>query len=136
MILTSEQSITSLTNNDMSSNFFSLPRELRDQIYELVLLHRELINPSPESDLRQKLTPKLLRVNKTIHREASSLFYAQNRFDFSLGTPYDVASFLEQIGRNNADYIQHVYVGFPKFLYLDPGDITLKDDSVGILANI
>ncbi len=119
----------------MSSNFFSLPREVRDQIYELVLLHQELIDPWVDYDRRQKLTPKLLHVNKTIHREASSLFYAQNRFDFTMGTPEDVASFLGQIGRNNADYIRHIYVGFPKFLYLDPGDVTLEDDSVGILAN-
>ena len=32
-------------NSDMSSNFFSLPHELRDRIYELVLLHQELIDP-------------------------------------------------------------------------------------------
>jgi len=120
----------------MSSNFFSLPRELRDQIYELVLLHQEVIDPWVDYDRRQKLTPELLHVNKTIHREASSLFYAQNRFDFTMGTPEDVASFLGQIGRNNADYIRHICVGFPKFLYLDPGDVTLEDDSVGILANI
>ncbi len=75
-------------------------------------------------------------MNKTIHREASSLFYTQNRFDFGRGTPEDVASFLGQIGQNNADYIRHICVGFPKFLYLDPGDVTLEDDSLGILANI
>lgn len=120
----------------MSVNFFSLPRELRDRIYELVLLHQELIDPWVDYDRRQKLTPKFLHVNRTIHREASSLFYAQNRFNFSMGTPEDVASFLGQIGRNNADYIRHICVGFPEFLCLDPGDVTLEDNSVGILANI
>lgn len=59
----------------MSFNFFSLPRELRDQIYELVLLHQELIDPFIDPwgyyDRREKLTPELLRVNKTIHRVAS-----------------------------------------------------------------
>jgi hypothetical protein len=120
----------------MSSNFFSLPRELRDQIYEPVLLHQEPIDPWVNYNRRQKLTPGLLRANKTVHREASSLFYAQNRFDFTMGTPKDVASFLGQIGRNNADYIRHICVDFPKFLYLDPGDVTLEDDSVGILTNI
>ena len=72
----------------------------------------------------------------SLPREASSLSYAQNRFDFTIGTPEDVASFLRQIGRKNADYIRHIYVGFPKFLNLDPRDVTLEDDSVGILANI
>ena len=39
-------------------------------------------------------------------------------------------------GRNNADYIRYICVGFPKFLNQDPGDATLEDDSRGILANI
>jgi hypothetical protein len=120
----------------MSSNFFSLPSELRNQIYELVLLHQELIDPRVDYDPQQKLTPRLLRANKTVHREASSLFYGQNRFDFTMGTPEDVASFLGQIGRKNADYIRHICVDFPKFLYLYPGDVALEDDSVGILANL
>ena len=130
-----ERSINSLPKSDMS-NFFSLPRELRNQIYELVLLHQEVINPWDCYDLRHKLTLELLNVNKTIHREASWLCYARNRFDFSMGSPEDVASFLGQIGRNNSDCIRHICVGFPKFSYLDSGDITLEDDSFAILANI
>ena len=114
----------------MSSNFFSLPRELRDRIYELVLLHQGLIDPWFDYDRRQKLTLELLLVNKTIHRETSSLFYAQNRFDFTMGTPENVASFLGKIGRSNTDYIRHICVGFPEFRYLDPGDVTLEGDSV------
>ena len=133
----SYQSIDSLTTTeDMPPNFFSLPSELRNRIYELRLVHQEPIDPWANYNRRQKLTPALLRANKTVHREAGSLFYAQNRFDFTMGTPEDVASFLGQIGRNNADYIRHISIDFPKFLYLDPGDVTLEDDSVGILANI
>lgn len=97
----------------MSSDFFSLPRELRDRIYELVLLHQELIDPWVDYDRRQKLTPELLQVNRAIHREASLLLYAQNYFGFTMGTSEDVASFLRQIGRNNADHIRHICVGFP-----------------------
>jgi hypothetical protein len=55
------------------------------------------IDPWVDYKQRQKFTPGLLRANKTIHREASSPFYAQNRFDFTMGTPEDVASFLRQI---------------------------------------
>lgn len=123
--------------SDMLSNFFSLPREIRDQIYELVLLHQERIDPWVDGNRRQNLTPELLRANKAVHREASSLLYAQNRFDLTaMDTPEDVASFLGQIGRNNADHIRHICVEFPTFLCLEPGDVTLEDDSVGILANI
>ena len=123
-------------NSDMSLNFFSLPRELRDQIYKLVLLHQEPIDPYVDYYREQKLTPGLLRANKTVHREASLLFYTQNCFDLTTVTAEDVASFLGQIGRNNADYIRHIYVDFPKFVCLDPGEVTLEDESVSILASI
>jgi hypothetical protein len=120
----------------MSSNFLSLPSELRNRVYELCLLNQEPIDPWIDHNQRQEFTPGLLRANKTVHREASSLFYAQNRFDFTTANSEDVASFLGRIGRNNADCIRHVCVNFPEFLYLDLGDVTLEDNSVGILANI
>ncbi|XTI92297.1 hypothetical protein V2W45_1496829 [Cenococcum geophilum] len=87
----------------MSANFLSLPSELRNNIYEQLLVLQEL----------------LLRANKTVHLEASSMLYAQNRFDFTMCTSEDVTSFLEQIGRNNASYILYICVDFPQFHYLD-----------------
>ena len=75
-------------------------------------------------------------MSKTIHREASLLLYARNCFDFSMGTSEDVASFLEQIGRNNAGCIRHICVSFPNFFSLDPGAVTLEQDSASILATI
>ena len=121
----------------MSSNFFSLPGEIRNRIYELVLLHQEPIDPWIDCYPRlYNLTPKLLHVNKDIHREASSLFYAQNRFDFTACTSEQVASFLRQIGPKNAGYIQHVHVGSSDFPHLAPDNIAFKDDSLGTLAII
>ena len=120
----------------MPANFLELPRELRDCVYELCLLHEESINPWAGSFQRQELTPGLLRVNKTVHQEARFLLYSQNRFDCTEASPEDIASFLETIGHNNADCIRQVYINFPDFLYLDPGDIALKDDSIAILTSI
>ena len=40
------------SHSDMSSNFFSLPRGLRDRISELVLFHQELIAPRIDYDRR------------------------------------------------------------------------------------
>lgn len=131
--LSQRTDFSSLTNTNMSSNFFSLPRELRDQIYEQVLLYHDPIDPWGPP---QPLNLGLLHVNKTIYHEASPLFYAQNRFNFHSCTPERVALFLEQIGPKNADLIRYIYVRFPEFLRLDPGEVTLKDDSVRILANI
>jgi hypothetical protein len=120
----------------MSTNFLSLPSELRNKIYEQLVVHQEPINPCILYNGRYGLTPGLLRVNKTVHREATSLLYAQNCFDLTRFTFGDIPSFLEQIGRNNAAYIRHIYINFPSFLYLDPSDITLKDKSDHILAKI
>jgi hypothetical protein len=53
-----------------------------------------------------------------------------------MATPKDVASFLGTIGRNNANSIRHAYVSFPRFLYLEPGNVTLEEVSIGIFANI
>lgn len=120
----------------MSANFLKLPSELRNRVYGLCLLLQNPIDPWINYSQRQELTLGLLRANKTVHREASSLFYAQNRFDFTMATPEDIASFLEKIGRNNADYIQHVCVDFPDFYYREPGDVILSDGSMSIFASI
>ena len=123
----------------MSSNFFSLAREIRDQIYELVLLQQDPIDYRRDRDIwciRPQLTPELLRVNKTIHREASSIFYSGNHFDLTADTPEQVALFFAQIGKKNADCIRHVLVKFPEILRGERDEVILDKDDVGILAKI
>ncbi|KAH6670164.1 hypothetical protein B0J14DRAFT_598013 [Halenospora varia] len=120
----------------MLAKFLKLPSELRNRVYGLCLLLQNPIDPWINYSQRQELTLGLLRANKTVHREASSLFYAQNRFDFTMADPEQIASFLGTIGRNNADYIQHVCVDFPNFHYQEPGGVTLSDGSMSIFASI
>ncbi|KAI0860634.1 hypothetical protein F4860DRAFT_479012 [Xylaria cubensis] len=84
----------------------------------------------------QELTPGLLCANKTIHREASSLFYSMNCFDLSDATSEQVVRFFEQIGSDNAGYIQHVLIQFPEFPRLSAGHATLGNDNVRLLATI
>jgi hypothetical protein len=124
----------------MSTNFLSLPSELRNNIYEQLLVLREPIasptNPWLRQSQVQALTPGLLRANKTVHLEASSMLYAQNCFDFTMCTSEDVTSFLEQIGHKNASYILSICIDFPNFHYLDLHNVTFGDDSVRILAKI
>ncbi|KAH9205690.1 hypothetical protein DL95DRAFT_417217 [Leptodontidium sp. 2 PMI_412] len=117
---------TLVTTEDMSANFLK-PR---------CLLHQEPIDPCIDYNQQQELTPGLLCVNKAVYREASSLFYAQNRFDFTMATSEDVASFLGTIGRNNADYIRRVYVNFPKFLCLELVNVTLEEGSICIFEHL
>lgn len=85
---------------------------------------------------QQQLTPGLLRANKTIHDEASSLFYGRNSFAFADVAPEEIITLLEQIGSNNAGYIQHILIDFPEFFHLDPEDVTLEDGSISILTTI
>ncbi|KAL5344435.1 hypothetical protein ACLOAV_010695 [Pseudogymnoascus australis] len=118
------------------TNFLDLPGELRNRIYELCLLHKEPLALWTGFNQRRELSPGLLRANKAVHHEAVSLFYARNRFDFTIATPKRIALFLQTIGRKNAGHIQHLYVDFPKFSYQEPGDATLSDDSTSIFSSI
>jgi len=114
----------------MSANFLKLSSKLRNRVYGLCLLLREPIDPWINYSQRQKLTTGLLRANTTVHCEASSVFYGQNRFDFTNATAEQIASFLKTIRRNNANFIQHVSIGFPDFYYRETGNITLSDSSI------
>ena len=120
----------------MLPNIFSFPSELRNRIYELLLLYEEPIDPWVNFHQPQKLTPGLFGANKIVNREATSLFYARNCFDFTGRTSEDITLFLKQIGHSNANYIQHICVDFPNFLNLDPDNVTLEDDSSCILTKI
>jgi hypothetical protein len=69
---------------------------------------------------RDGLCPALLRVNKKVHSEASSLLYSNNRFRFpdilistpsATNSPY-IAPFLPQIG-SQASLIRHICITFP-----------------------
>ncbi|KAF7870361.1 hypothetical protein EAF04_004107 [Stromatinia cepivora] len=114
----------------MSTSFLSLPSELRNNIYEQLLVVEKIF---PYGPFRPKgLTPGLLLTRKTIHDEASSVLYAQNVFVLSWNTE----PFLNQIGRRNASSILHIYIPFPYFDYLELHNITLKNESSRMLAKI
>ena len=105
-------------------------------IYDLALMCNEPIDPWPGRYGQAHRALRLLRANRSIHREASSVFYGRNCFDLSDATPDLLDLFFGQIGANNAGHIRHVWIGFPQFLRLDHGDVAFDDATVGILANI
>jgi hypothetical protein len=64
--------------------FTHLPPEIRNAIYERLLVNRRIAITSPRNR-RKKVPPRtnfgcLLRVNKQIHAEAKTIFYARNTF--------------------------------------------------------
>ncbi|KAH6847959.1 hypothetical protein B0I37DRAFT_154755 [Chaetomium sp. MPI-CAGE-AT-0009] len=128
--------------------FLDLPSELRNMIYDLALVREDPIKPWPHSHgqecwkdpskpwshfrVQECWTPGLLRANQPIHREASSILYGRNCFNFTnavtLEAPDQLVSFLKNIGPNNAGYIQHVLIDFPV--------IYRMEEAIDILANI
>lgn len=119
----------------MPINFLSLPSELRNTIYELVLLDDKPIYPWARRNHTRNLTPGLFRTNKTIHHEATPLFYAQNTFELTLLQPRypHISDFFSQIGPTNASTIRHLCLDIPEFDDLDRNNVTFDKDSEDIL---
>lgn len=61
------------------SRFESLPGELRNQIYRIVLLEEEI--DVPRTGI---VEPALLSVNKKVRKETVSIFYGENKFKLNL----------------------------------------------------
>jgi hypothetical protein len=117
--------------------FLILACELRNKTYEQLLVLQKPIDSRVGYNQRQKLALGLVRAKRTVHLEASSVLPAQNCFHFTMyAVSADVPPLLEQIGRNKATYIRHVYANFPTFHSLDRHDIILEGDSIRILAKI
>jgi hypothetical protein len=120
-------------------NFFDFPAEIRLQIYEELLVFPKTIlfttnRNSAESAwlplvLRNRygLCPALLRVNKTVHHEASPLLYSGNYFGFTDLVPSRrlstnsaaLASFLSRT-RQNASFLRHICIDFSIYQDLAP----------------
>ncbi|KAF1818732.1 uncharacterized protein K489DRAFT_89320 [Dissoconium aciculare CBS 342.82] len=86
----------------MPISLLELSAELRNTIYEAVLLDPEPIRL--ESKFYEQRAPgcRLLRVNRQIHREANATFYAQNEFDVSDSLLKNISFILNSMGRNVA----------------------------------
>ncbi|KAH6622943.1 hypothetical protein F5144DRAFT_656848 [Chaetomium tenue] len=120
------------------TSLLDLPSELRNMIYDLVLLSEDPIKPWIPRPERQSHSVRLLRASQRIHIEASSVSYGRNCFDLTAARdwPHRLYYFFKKIGANNVGYIRHILVAFPRlgfplhrpFLYPDIGAVTLKDN--------
>lgn len=105
------------SNGKPKTNFFSLPSELRNMIYKLALVRQDPIkNPIKLwiLDDNSDVSPKLLRTCKTIHAEATQMFYGMNCLALDTFVPEGLPSFFMQIGNNNARSIRHIKLDFPE----------------------
>lgn len=118
----------------MPTSFLHLPGEIRNQIYKHLLVHDRNINPWRGD---HNLSPSILAANKTILREASSILYGNNCFDFTLRgrSPYWIQVFFGTIGIINMGYVRSICLDFPRFDYKNE-TLTLNDMSLSNLAII
>jgi hypothetical protein len=116
------------------AGFLSIPGELRNIIYKQLLVLEYPIDPLFGSTKLLSHT-ELLYTNKQIYHESVSVLYGQNSFDLA-GYDFELlARFLNQIGRNNAYYIQCIWINFPRIRDIED-EVTLEDDSSQILTKI
>lgn len=98
------------------SSFLGCPAEVRERIYELLLIavnvhntdseHLTLLSCGEGSKLQGPIYPAILRTCRKINPEGLATSYDKNRFTF-----YDLSSFLQflhDIGRLNASLVGHV----------------------------
>lgn len=80
-----------------TTTFLDLPRELRDQIYELSLVSDRVVDLRRlvtvlSCDAKLGIAPALLRASRQIHSEAIEIMYSLNTFQatifLGLGPPY------------------------------------------------
>ncbi|CAH0046428.1 unnamed protein product [Clonostachys solani] len=119
-----------------SSCFLRAPVEIRFRIYYEIFVKDGPVHfgadrcqlDAPLVRRPEGLSSALLRVNKTIHQEATRILYSENLFQFPdaycfrepegdsfcfySAVPY-VAPFLQQIGQN-ARFLRHISINFPK----------------------
>lgn len=121
----------------MSTSFLSLPSEIRNDIYERLLVLEDPISCLDTSWNRLlrygAISTGILLANKAISREASSILYAQTHFDLSGGNMSQIISFINDIGRENASFMRHIIIDFPEFSALEMHRVALRDDAAGIL---
>ncbi|KAH8600236.1 hypothetical protein B0O99DRAFT_590614 [Bisporella sp. PMI_857] len=138
----------------MPTDFSSFPSEIRNQIYELLLVLAEPIEitgyhlnsvsealPQPLWSPTRKgfdLCPAILAVNKQIYREAAPLLYSMNSFmvgesvaSYTYEPPRAIlASFLDRIGSQNAGFLRRICIAFPSFDGYYTGNVALQGDSI------
>ena len=114
----------------MPTTFLSLPSELRNYIYEVLLVDesRVCVGGKHHRNIHKNgLTPGLLATNREVHRETASMLYARNHFDFVSCSHSELVTFFEEIGEFNANHIQRVFLGFPRLNTIKGELVTVPD---------
>ena len=127
--------------------FFSLPRDIRNSIYNIVLIVAHPVYLFQDAGSRvETFAPdrpfrwlSLLYTNRQMHSEAIPVLYGMNNFSLLDTTPQQLGlleSFLDCIGSVNAGLLSHLCINFPVTESIDgqPGKVKLRDDSLQSLT--
>ena len=93
----------------MVSSFLSLPGEIRNKIYEIILVDKDPIDPWRLGFASRSL----FRVSETIRHESTSLYFSKNCFDLTSWTHMGIDKIMKRFGTNNLPMLQHVYFPCP-----------------------
>ncbi|CAI4213198.1 unnamed protein product [Parascedosporium putredinis] len=118
----------------MPSGFLSLPSELRNRIYELVLCDQDCISPRYGGE-RNVPEVEILYTNKLIYQEASFLLYGHNQFNFAEVDTSTLGDFIDQIGSKNVGIIRHLMIEFPRVDTDDPRGEVPRGDFAALHEN-
>ncbi|KAJ4356782.1 uncharacterized protein N0V89_004818 [Didymosphaeria variabile] len=124
----------------MPKTFLKLPSEVRNDIYERVLVLENPIsfagNVGDGSVNAGMLTPGLLLASKEVSSEAASILYAQNYFNFEDCDSEELDAFLTGIGQDNASFVRHLIIDFPDIGCPDKKTVALGLESAALLRMI
>lgn len=99
-------------------DFFSLPQEVRNRIYENLLSSKRQIIPYCRPAAQSTLTPSILRTCRQVGSEASTALYTKNTFLIS--NPTQESYWLTKIGRANIKRLKTLRI-FPDAVYDSKG---------------
>jgi hypothetical protein len=130
--------------NSVPINLFSLPVDIRNNIYRRVLIvpHPLYLFQDTGSQVVETFAPDkpsrwlaLLYTNRQIHDEARAVLYGSNHFTFMDTTQQQgglLQSFLSCIGSVNAGLLSHLCINFPVAESVDgqPGQVMLREDDL------
>ena len=144
---------------DIRFELFALPAELRIAVYEALLIQDGSLDPFTNTNNRPRyrilsrdqhlnpainpvtfrqhriLVPNILSTNSTVFREANSILYRKNTFNFTSLELERIPEFFHDIGAAHTSQIQHVRVDFP-VIETDEGNFYIGQYDCDILQMI
>ena len=140
------RSVLSQPVGSAGTSFFSIPRAIRNNIYERVLIVAHPVFHFQDAGSRvETFAPdrpfrwlSLLYTNRQMHNEAIPVLYGMNNFSLVDSTPKQVGlvqTFFDCIGSVNAGLLSHLCINFPVAESIEgqPGNVKVRDDSLQTL---